>query len=257
MFKFVKYLLTITIISILGMAVFGASITFVSMPQTYIEALEHAEPRYDGPIEWTYKYHGSEHQSTIDLGITEEEFRASMNRGIMRYATIFDPPAIHMVDPNDRYVKAIADDVRSKADDGRDLATIALNFVQTVIKYEYDWDNFGCRSFAATPLETLYLKKGDCEDTSILLMSIYLALGLDCEMLDYPDHVAVGVRWNDSTGYLYCETTCDHATYLGGSISVYRDGLHEYPMGSIPDACMFINEGIGWYRNAIRKVFGI
>lgn len=255
--RVIQYTLFITALVLIAAVVFGASITFVSMPQTPADALENTQGRCAGPLDWSYVLDHETYHCTYDPQITDRMFEESMCRDTMRYSTFFDPVSMHMVDPNDRCVGEIADMICGLTDDDEDRAVIALNFVQTAIGYEYDWDNYGCKSFAAAPLETLYLGKGDCEDTSILLMSIYLAMGYDCEMIDYPEHVAVGVRWEKGMEYRYCETVYDSPSPVLFDLSRYMDGSHEYPMGSIPDACIRINDGIGWYRNVIKRITGL
>lgn len=250
-------LLIAIVIVMLSIASFGASITFIGMPQSNAGAMAFVGERDTGPILWEYWLDDEKHISVIDLGITQDEFRESMENGTMRYATFLDPASIHTVDPDDRYVRMIADMILAMTDDDCQRAVIALNFVQTGIEYVYDWDNYGSRNFAATPLETLYMRTGDCEDTSILLTSIYLAMGLDCELLDYPEHVAVGVRWDDDMEYLYCETTFDFPSSMLFPLSGHTGGLHEYPMGSIPDVCLQINDWLWGYRNLIKRFLGL
>lgn len=45
------------------------------------------------------------------------------------------------------------------------------------------------------PIETLYLKTGDCEDYTILMQSILYQLGYTVYTVDWGDHLSVGIEW--------------------------------------------------------------
>ncbi len=100
-----------------------------------------------------------------------------------------------------------------------------LSFVQSL---EYtDDDLTGFDEYPRYPLETLVDKGGDCEDTSILFVSIVRELGYGVALLrfDEAEHMAAGVSispdvlsdWNkdytltyyqkEGKCYAYCETT--------------------------------------------------
>lgn len=72
----------------------------------------------------------------------------------------------------------------------------------------------------ASPLETLYLNKGDCEDVAILHYSLCKAFGFDTKILVSENHVRCGVRvdsWlpKTSEGYVIFECTSALALPLG------------------------------------------
>ena len=100
---------------------------------------------------------------------------------------------------------------------------ILLDFVQTAFKYQTDEEQFGDER----PLfgdETLYYPYCDCEDRSILFSVLVRELvGLDVVLLNYPDHLATAVRFdNDVEGdYMLLEgkryVVCD-PTFIGSHV---------------------------------------
>ena len=102
-------------------------------------------------------------------------------------------------------------------------ANVLLNFVQTAFEYKTDDEQFGYER----PLfgdETLYYPYCDCEDRSILF-SIFIRdlLGLDVVLLNYPNHLATAVKFEqdvygdhiilDGEKYVLCDPT-----YIGAKV---------------------------------------
>ncbi|MHB9110654.1 MAG: UbiA prenyltransferase family protein [Armatimonadota bacterium] len=94
----------------------------------------------------------------------------------------------------------------------------AVAFAQGVVAYRSDSDTKDAREYWRYPQETLYETVGDCEDSSLLAAALLKALGHPTVILDYGDHIAVGVEAADGFSaesktrliqgrYLYCETT--------------------------------------------------
>lgn len=132
------------------------------------------------------------------------------------------------------YVKAsISDDMKRqlypqlrKAIAGKsktEAVQMLLNFVQTAFEYKTDQEQFG----EEMPLfadEMLYYPYADCEDRSILLSVLVKDLtGLDVILLDYPEHIAMAVRFDEPVdGYYFTVdgeeyVVCD-PTYIGASV---------------------------------------
>jgi predicted transglutaminase-like cysteine proteinase len=93
-----------------------------------------------------------------------------------------------------------------------------LAFVQQAITFQKDLESAGIDEYWRFPLETLYWRVGDCEDSSLLTAAILKALSHKTVLLIYPHHVAVGVDAVNgftmaeqqqlvNNTYLYCETT--------------------------------------------------
>lgn len=106
-----------------------------------------------------------------------------------------------------------------------EAANILINFVQTGFEYATDDEQFGYEKPFFVE-ELFYYPYCDCEDRSILYS--YLVrnlLGLDVVLLDYPDHIATAVRFNENVGGDYLMvggqkyTVCD-PTYIGATIGM-------------------------------------
>ncbi len=104
-------------------------------------------------------------------------------------------------------------------------ANILIDFVQRAFQYKVDDEQFGEeRTLFAN--ETLYYPYSDCEDRSLLYATLVRdLLGLDVVLLDYPEHIATAVKFNqDIDGdymlindekYLICDPT-----YIGATIGI-------------------------------------
>jgi transglutaminase-like putative cysteine protease len=99
--------------------------------------------------------------------------------------------------------------------DDESTIELALAFSQTMT-YRYDNETAGADDYWRFPVETLYVRLGDCEDKSFLFAAIVEAMGFDAVCLVFPDHLAVGVACPGAYGtyydkfgsqYYYCETT--------------------------------------------------
>lgn len=106
-----------------------------------------------------------------------------------------------------------------------EAANILLNFVQTAFQYAMDDEQFGYEKPFFVE-ELFYYPYSDCEDRSVLYgYLVKKLLKLDVVYLDYPDHIATAVRFNEEVGgdYLMVEghryTVCD-PTFIGASIGM-------------------------------------
>lgn len=92
-------------------------------------------------------------------------------------------------------IRDVADDLSySDAAVAREVA----KFVQDAIEYQYDSDTTGEDEYPRYPIETLYERQGDCEDTSILMAALLKKLGYEVGFLHIPGHVAVALRTADN-----------------------------------------------------------
>ncbi|MDD2954557.1 MAG: hypothetical protein PHC95_15640 [Parabacteroides sp.] len=81
-----------------------------------------------------------------------------------------------------------------------DTVNMIISFVQNL-----DYISDGYDEYPKYPLETLYDKGGDCEDTSILLASLLKELGYGCALIMFDDHMGVGIFGGDSVDGYYFE----------------------------------------------------
>lgn len=241
---------TAAVITLVALISLGAIYTLTIPSQA--DAISHAEQfDIEDTITWSCPLDGFT-QHSISLGITEAEFEHSMSRDVLRYGTILDKSPVRFIEPNDPYVQKIAHHISSLFPE--DQWTLAsLYFVQSGIQYAYDSDLYGVDEYEAFPLETLYLQRGDCEDVSVLLCSIYGALDIDSVLLQWVGHVAVGVYEDDEI--LYCEATYD-TCHPYTKIHPFMDGdpeIYHYGDGNVG---RYVSDFAALYRNLIDRVTG-
>jgi hypothetical protein len=137
----------------------------------------------------------------------------------------------------------------------RETAEFAASFVQDsgCISYFPELEE---GEYPKYPLETLYEKEGDCEDSSILLAAILQLISYDAVLVNFPPadgedagHMGVGVagdfsgtyyRYED-TRYYYLETT--DLWNLGEIDDEYRDRQASvYALDPIPILKFYIQE---------------
>lgn len=164
-------------------------------------------------------------------GITEDEYLASANDSDMIRNPLLDC-GYHIPDCPQRIADGIREAVRSVGgdmdgySDYRKCATIQ-SFVVTGFEYASDMDVYGCDDYAQTPVETLYLGTGDCEDKSILFVSVARAFGLISEPILYYEHCTAGViidGYGGSTVNGYVSIECTGMNLHRGLTPYLEDG---------------------------------
>lgn len=141
---------------------------------------------------YTWQYTGKE--KALEVLIPESLYQ--------RYNSQYRQPLVsnykyndYVLDPlDDPTLSDIARALRAKVGGGDiEFAKFALAFVQGGITYALDQPGF---EYPLYPLETLVDKKGDCEDTTILYVSLLRAQGIsskiaavDTDHDNMPDHV--------------------------------------------------------------------
>ena len=143
---------------------------------------------------------------------------------------------------NDGAVKAIAEYLEPKLEGLTNMqrAIVVMCFVQDAIDYETDASQYGKDEFWATPLETVFSGRGDCEDTAILFVSLAEVLGLDAGLVSFEDpvsgHMSAAVALeegeqvtggatfvSDGMTYVYVETAVDDKNLALGALSPAYD----------------------------------
>lgn len=100
-----------------------------------------------------------------------------------------------------------------------DTALVVLNFVNA-IDYTLDEHNYGIEEYWATPAETLYAGRGDCEDHSALFVTLCRCLGLDTVLAVSEGHVQAGIRL-DGKGVVVDGYSIVECCYCDRSYSLY------------------------------------
>lgn len=104
-----------------------------------------------------------------------------------------------------------------------EAANILINFVQTAFAYKTDDEQFGYEKPFFVD-EVFYYPYCDCEDRAILFnYLVRTLLGVDAVLLDYPNHIATAICFDESVNgdyiildgkkYIICDPT-----YIGASI---------------------------------------
>lgn len=161
-------------------------------------------------MQWTY----GGYRFTTNFSFSHQAYQyyknQSKTKSPVNYAQEFQ---------NYRYLQEVASILKKDADQlgytGKELVAYLTAFVQQNVAYTKDPYNNGY-DYPKYPIETLYEKKGDCEDSAILLVSLLKTFGFDAVLIQLPRHIAVGVAsdgWGTSyynfenKKYAYIETT--------------------------------------------------
>ncbi len=106
-----------------------------------------------------------------------------------------------------------------------EAADILINFVQTAFDYKTDGEQFGYEKPFFVD-ELFYYPYSDCEDRAVLYFYLVRTLmGLDVVLLQYPNHVATAVCFDENVDGDYVTVNgkkyiiCD-PTYIGASIGL-------------------------------------
>lgn len=153
--------------------------------------------------------------------LTEEDYlvawhdESMVRAGLDSYGyTIPDCPN-KVIENLDASVCASGGDMYGYTD--RERCITIQSFVMNGILYCDDEVLYGCNDYASTPAETLYLGRGDCEDASILFVSIARAYDMDATLILFDGHCMAGIRMDGYKGSYdgYVPIECTH----------YRDEL--------------------------------
>lgn len=149
----------------------------------------------EGPLTASYKVDGDRFYVEYDpqemVGYTEYFRGFSFTATAYRYVTPDDPTVQKL------YRTAL--EPRMAGMDDYDRADYLRKFVQQNVTYDFDIGMHGMSDYTQYPSETLLTKRGDCEDSSILLHTLYRLAGLDSVLIESSDHIYVGVAV-DGTG---------------------------------------------------------
>lgn len=179
----------------------------------YIDGVKTSETRYTGntrPLEikykevsykWEYPYGWLTWEYTLNISEDAVKIYKSIDR---RYISGYSYYVTQEAD--DEYMKALANVfVNTAKDEGYsewDVINLAVSFVQG-LEYVSDKIGTGYDEYPKFPLETLYDKGGDCEDTSILLASLLRELGYGTVLVMTDDHMGVGIKTDEQANFQY------------------------------------------------------
>lgn len=160
-------------------------------------------------------------------------------RNLSRYMGVENLPKYINEANNQKVIQNVVAALRDVAEDlhynDAAVAREIAKFVQDCIEYQYDSDTTGEDEYPRYPIETIYERQGDCEDTSILMAALLKEWGYEVGFLHLPGHIAVALRTADnySNGDYY-EINGHRYLYIESTGSGWN-------IGDIPDDC----KGIG------------
>ena len=194
-----------------------------------IEVNQYYEWIYSGSWKW-------------DIPITLSSYVEYRDRPRPKYASEF----VDMVNESEydpcirNLVAEFSETASTRGFSDRGIANFIAAFVQSM-PYTVDYDTKKRDEYPRYPVETLFERGGDCEDTSILVATLLDSMGIDVVLLEltYENHMAVGINVPVSYGtyyeylgekYWYLETTAE-GWKLGEYPSKLKDGrAHIYPL---------------------------
>jgi hypothetical protein len=198
-----------------------------------------------------FEYKNEEHNLTLSIPLKEylsykERQRPSwLNYNQYHPYFFFAEYAAMARDPgDDAIIENVVDYLNNLAAaeqlDDRQRIDLSLAFVQSIT---YGGDNVTTASdeYPRYPVETLFEKEGDCEDTSILLAAILNDMGYDVALLLFEefDHMGLGINYpleygnswlHDGRRYWYLDTSGKHSA--GWAPDPYDEtSAYIYPVG--------------------------
>ena len=177
-------------------------------------------------VKYTWIYGNSDWAWKLDIPRSVYETYRSIPRSpTMDYSVYITHPY------DDEYINILSTKIKQAAEsEGYDefqTVEFATAFVQN-LEYTNDSVTSAYDEYPRYPIETLYNKGGDCEDTSILLASILRSMGYSVVLIELSDHCAVGVLGGDSLHGTYWE-------YGGGKYYYIETTNSGWGIGELPD----------------------
>ena len=162
---------------------------------------------------------------SYDLKVKYSDYRTYKEKQVSRQNGT-EAQNLAYVTPNDKYIVELADYFQNTCSGWTKYETMSLVLAFTqYIEYQTDSTYMGQEEYWKFPLETLFDRGGDCEDTSILFCSIASAMHYKSAMLLFYGHMAGAIELDaasigeyngkgtpaafpgDGITYYYCETT--------------------------------------------------
>lgn len=148
---------------------------------------------------------------SLDLSIQNHLYYHYYAHNIPRHYTNAQAAAA-FVTPQDMVLVSLAENLSALFDPGWTIAEQAgmvMAMVQSMT-YALDNESSGTLEYWSFPVETLFKGMGDCEDTTLLLASLYRYFGYECAILlffptnpNIAGHAAVALALDDWDGFYY------------------------------------------------------
>jgi hypothetical protein len=152
--------------------------------------------------EWVYPFSTWKWDLDLPLSVYFEYVERPRPQSLSYYVNLARDPQ------DDQYIDQIVEHINNAALQERFSRVEKLNFVVAFIQslpYTEDSVTTPYDEYARYPIETLFDRGGDCEDTSILAAALLDRLGYDVAILvlENARHIAVGVSIPGAHGFYY------------------------------------------------------
>lgn len=165
--------------------------------------------------QWTYARQTFQWEFPIPLSLYDTYRERPRPTSLTGYVQLAMDPG------DDQYIDQLVQRINETAVKNGYSDAQKLNFVTSFVQslpYTVDSETTHSDEYPRYPVETLFDRGGDCEDTSILVAALFERMGYDTALLVLPDaaHMAVGVALPSNNGsyfpyegrnYYYLETT--------------------------------------------------
>jgi hypothetical protein len=180
-------------------------------------------------LEYTWTSFEGLYYATICYSIDAKlyEYFNSLSRyyGNSEYKNYINDPI------NSEYLDMLVENLNEIGDkrgytDGERVREV-ISFCQS-FEYETDQKSTERAEWPKYPIELLYDRVGDCEDTALLLVGILSKMGYGCALIKFDDHIAVGLKGDQSIDGTYFENNGIKYYYIETTNRGWR-------IGEIPD----------------------
>jgi len=199
---------------------------------------------YVGEIteEYNWTYQGVPYSAQVSFSLIDYLNYKEMNtkgRAVTNYGNV-----ISFITYNDPTIVELADSLKEAYGDrdttGQDFAMFVLAFVQTCFEYPpsisgmgADMYQYGQNEYFAYPMEAIYYRMGDCEDTSILAAALFEALGYNAGVLILPGHAMAAVGLDSYSPGVYSHHLFEVISETVNGVTYYACETTAHPPGPI------------------------
>ena len=180
---------------------------------------------YNRTFEWEYEGHPQNY--TIEIPKELYDYYKSQPHSSQRFSRYA------RTDKDRELLNGIIDDFEAYGEkcnyDGSENAMNIIAFVQA-IPYTSDKLTTGYEEYPRYPVETLVDNGGDCEDSVILAAALLSEMGYGTVLLEFPSHLALGVKGSDGFS-----KNGDPYLYKGEKYYYVETTISGYEIGEIPD----------------------
>lgn len=177
--------------------------------------------KFTRDFKWDYK----EYNYQITLTLYPEVYKIFKSRERTRDFDLFASDIY-----SKEFIKTVTEELRNYGKENGlsddEIPYFIISFVQN-LPYTSDDVTTEFDEYPRFPYETFYDNGGDCEDTSILASAMLYELDYGVALLEFPGHMAVGVKCNPSAGQSYY-------SYFGVDYCYLETTGQNWDVGSVP-----------------------